>query len=161
MIHRILVGTALLVGVNVAHAQRPPTPSAALKEALREPARVVVVQDTADVYWAVQAGHVRLASPTSITVPSGVDVIVFEDRVRELGKGERKPLKGDFIDTLRDTWYPPFTKRENVHWLMSTQQPAAMIQITKGRFAVAQTVIVKAVITWWCRTPDATCHSPK
>lgn len=161
MIHRTLVAATLLLACAHAQAQRAPSPGAGLKSAFAEPSRILVVQDTANLFYAFSAGSVRLADASTIEVPSGADVIVFDDKIVLSGGATRKPVKGDFRDALPEIWSPPFNRKEQVYWMITGRRPPELIPITKGRFTSPQLVKVKSLVTWWCKSGDVKCHPPK
>lgn len=131
-----------------------------LRKLVAEKERIVIVQDTSDVYWVLKASNASTINKTTIEVPRLVDVMIIENKVVVVGGTERPLTKKDLLETARNNWTEPLESKKT-YWNLTGHNPAELIQIAKGQYAESKKIDVKTIVTWWCPTPGPNCHEPK
>ena len=161
-IYRLTIFIGFLFPVLAAAAQTPSAgPSEAqLRRLISEPERIVILQDTKDVFWAVKASSVATISGATVEIPARMNTIIIENKIVVVGGNDRTPTKKDLLEAVRDNWYEPFEGKQT-YWELTGHKPAEMIQTAKGQYARPKQLEVKAIVTWWCAKEGPNCHSPK
>ncbi|HKP48323.1 MAG TPA: hypothetical protein VJT50_17100 [Pyrinomonadaceae bacterium] len=136
-----------------------PVTESELQKLVAEKDRIIIVQDTADVYWVVKASSASIVK-TTIEVPRLTDTMIIENKIIVIGGADRTPTKQDLLETVRDNWTEPLESKKT-YWDLTGHKPAEMIQIAKGQYAQPKKIEVKSVVTWWCPKAGPTCHDPK
>ena len=131
-----------------------------LKKLVAEKERIIIVQDTTDVYWAVKASNASNINKTTIVVPRLTDVMIIENKVVVVGGTPRSPTKQDLLEVVRDNWTEPLESKKT-YWSFTGREPGELIQIAKGQYAEPKSIEVKKIISWWCRKTGPDCHAPK
>ena len=141
-----------------------PVTEAALKTLVAQPERVVVVLTDQNVYMALRAGSITSIAGTMLEIAIPSDSIAMEGSVRVLGDppSERSTAAADVVDVLSAKWSPPIDGGGSF-WQLGdgTRKPGEFLQLKTGQTQPGLKINVKAVLTWWCKEPGATCQNPK
>lgn len=155
---------ACLNGISSSQTQskpsEPPVTENELRKLVAEKERIIIVQDAADVYWALKASSASTINKTTIELPKLTDAMIIENKVLVVGGAEHPPTKKDLLEVVRDNWTEPLESKKT-YWDLTGRKPAELIQIAKGQYAEPKNIDVKSIVGWWCPKPGPTCHDAK